>query len=86
MSLRKPGKGTRAPHGRGLPVQCAMARQSIALRRKCGATKRNGEPCGMVALSGAKRCGRHGGFKTLIAQGRYKPRRRADTGSRAEGA
>jgi hypothetical protein len=84
MSLRKPGKGTRQPHGRPPSLACAMARVLIQHQRKCGATKRDGTPCRMVALSGARRCGHHGGFHTLIAQGRYKPRR-VNTDNRVEG-
>ena len=74
MSLRKPGKGTRAPHGRGIPHACAMARVLIHRQRKCGATKRNGEPCRKVALAGTRYCGNHGGFAALANMGRYRAR------------
>jgi len=75
MSLRKPGRGTRAPHGRGIPSACLIARVSIEDQRKCGALKRNGEPCRKLALSGAKRCGAHGGFGELAAKGLYRAKR-----------
>jgi len=76
MSLRKPGKGTRAPHGRGIPVQCALAGVAtrIHLQPKCRAAKRNGEPCRKVALAGTRYCGNHGGFAMLANAGRYEAR------------
>jgi hypothetical protein len=76
MSLRKPGKGTRAPHGRGIPVQCLMARVSIERQPRCQALKRNGEPCRNAALSGTSRCGSHGGFGILARRGLYRSRSR----------
>jgi hypothetical protein len=75
MSLRKPGKGTRKPHGRDVPHACAMARVLIQHQRKCQSLKRDGEPCRKVALSGTYFCGNHGGFGHLALMGRYKPAR-----------
>jgi hypothetical protein len=41
--------------------------------RICSATKRDGSPCGMLALKGLKVCGAHGGFSILARQGRLQP-------------
>ncbi len=72
MSLRKPGRGTRQPHGRGMQLSCALARVLIHHQPKCRATKRNGEPCRKVALSGTPFCGNHGGFALLAKRGLYR--------------
>jgi hypothetical protein len=40
--------------------------------RVCAAVKRNGEPCGMLALSGTTVCGAHGGFSLWARQGKLK--------------
>jgi hypothetical protein len=41
--------------------------------RVCSATKRNGRPCGNLALKGLKVCGAHGGFSVLARQGKLQP-------------
>jgi len=79
MSLRKPGRGTRAPHGRGVPVQCAIARVTTYFgtgrHKLCEAIKRDGTPCRKIALGGASRCGAHGGFGELAKRGLYRAKR-----------
>jgi hypothetical protein len=39
----------------------------------CSATKRDGAPCGNLALKGLKVCGAHGGFSVLARQGKLQP-------------
>jgi hypothetical protein len=41
--------------------------------RVCSATKRDGRPCGNLALKGLKVCGAHGGFSVLARQGKLQP-------------
>jgi hypothetical protein len=81
MSLRKPGRGTRAPHGRGIPVQCALAGMRTRIgspgARVCIAVRRNGEPCGALALKGVSRCQYHGGFGMLALARAHERRRKA---------
>jgi hypothetical protein len=40
--------------------------------RVCSAVKRDGEPCGMLALRGLTVCGAHGGFSVWARQGKLK--------------
>jgi hypothetical protein len=40
--------------------------------RICSATKRDGRPCGMLALKDLKVCGAHGGFSALARQGKLQ--------------
>ena len=42
----------------------------------CAAQKRNGTPCGMLALSGLKVCGVHGGYSIKARRGEYVPKRK----------
>jgi hypothetical protein len=42
-------------------------------RRICSATKRNGGPCGNLALRGLTVCGAHGGFSIWARQGKLQP-------------
>lgn len=39
--------------------------------QKCTAMKRDGTPCGKIALSGLKVCGAHGGYAAKARQGLY---------------
>ena len=41
--------------------------------RVCCATKRNGSPCGRLALTGLMVCEAHGGFRVLARQGKLQP-------------
>jgi hypothetical protein len=41
--------------------------------RICSAIKRDGNPCGMLALQGLKVCGVHGGYSILAKQGKFQP-------------
>jgi hypothetical protein len=43
------------------------------VHRICHATKRNGQPCGNIALSGLTVCGPHGGFGAWATQGKLQP-------------
>ena len=45
--------------------------------RVCSAMKKDGNPCGMLALKGMKVCLAHGGQAALARQGRYQPSGRA---------
>ena len=45
--------------------------------RVCSATKRDGKPCGMLALKGMLVCGAHGGQLALARQGRLQKSGRA---------
>jgi len=85
MSLRKPGKGTRQPHGRGVPHALAMARKWTQIgqpgARMCVAIRANGNPCTALALKGVSRCQYHGGFGSLALVEASRARR-ANVGSR----
>jgi len=76
MSLRKPGKGTRAPHGRGVPHALALARKWTQIgqpgARVCTAIRANGNPCTALALKGVSRCEYHGGLGTLAVRAKAK--------------
>jgi hypothetical protein len=41
--------------------------------RICSATKRDGTPCGNLAMRDLKVCGAHGGFSILARQGKFQP-------------
>jgi hypothetical protein len=41
--------------------------------RVCHATKRDGTPCGRLALRDMKVCGAHGGYSVLAHQGKLQP-------------
>ena len=41
--------------------------------RKCGAMKKDGTPCGMIALKGFRVCGAHGAWRGKARQGVHQP-------------
>jgi hypothetical protein len=47
--------------------------KGFANRRICQGLKKDGGPCGNLALSGLDRCGWHGGFRTWARQGKLQP-------------
>ena len=42
--------------------------------RLCGALKRDGGPCGRLAMRGFKTCEAHGGIRALAQRGEFQPR------------
>lgn len=48
-------------------------RLGSGVHRICRATKRDGKPCGNIALSGLTVCGPHGGFGVWARQGKLNP-------------
>ena len=42
------------------------------VHRVCKATKRNGQPCRMIAFAGMDICGAHGGFRSWARQGKLQ--------------
>ena len=79
MSLRKPGKGTRQPHGRGTPLACILAGKRTRIgssgARVCIAIRKDGQPCGALALKGVLRCQYHGGLGSLAVQAKAQKAR-----------
>ncbi len=45
---------------------------------KCTAKKRDGTPCGMIALKGMRVCGAHGGWKVRGIKGEHQPSGRSE--------
>jgi hypothetical protein len=52
-------------------------------RRICNATKKDGTPCGMLALSDMKVCGAHGGFRIWGRQGKLQKTGRTEAAKAA---
>jgi hypothetical protein len=74
MSL-KAYRSTGRTHDRGMPFEAMLRAVPICEQRKCVALKRDGTPCGHVALRHVTVCRFHGGYGLLASKGLYRSQR-----------